>query len=301
MPIRTLARECKLSAGEVCGRIREEMNSLPTNEWLSQIYCNRWSGILNLDGVYVKVKGFKEAIPFIYGIDFETHDIPCGLLAPSENQEAFLHIFRLLKAIHYPLKVVVCDEAPAIKPALSRVFPDAKIQFCHNHYLENVRNLLRIRSMPSYRPFFEELRRLFHNNNLGFDYANEIRRLYAKYSSDQMAAAVLHDIFTMRENLFCYLTLRKQGMLCPATNNLIEAYNSHLKGRLKSIKGFESFASAERWLNAWILRRRFKPFSACGEPFKHLNGHCSFKMSKRMNAPWPEIFGISPTEKPTRK
>ncbi len=28
---------------------------------------------------------------------------------------------------------------------------------------------------------------------------------------------------------------------CPNTNNLIESFNSHIQGRLKSIKGFEKY------------------------------------------------------------
>jgi len=66
------------------------MDQLPENTYLSANFCNRWSGILNIDGKYVKVKGYKKKIPFIYCIDFLTHDIPVGLLAPSENYLTFL-------------------------------------------------------------------------------------------------------------------------------------------------------------------------------------------------------------------
>ena len=59
------------------------MDSLPENTWLSANYCNRWSGRLVVDGKYVKVKGYDQKIPFIYGIDYLTHDIPVGLLAPT--------------------------------------------------------------------------------------------------------------------------------------------------------------------------------------------------------------------------
>jgi len=53
-------------------------------------YCNRWSGILNVDGKYVKIRGQKKKIPFIYSIDFLTHDLPVGGLFPSESYQAFL-------------------------------------------------------------------------------------------------------------------------------------------------------------------------------------------------------------------
>ncbi len=48
----------------------------------------------------------------------------------------------------------------------------------------------------------------------------------------------------------------------------------------------------QRWLNAWIIRRRTKAFTDCGEPFKHLNGFSSLQMSMKKQAKWPEILGV---------
>ncbi|MCX6779279.1 MAG: AAA family ATPase, partial [Candidatus Magasanikbacteria bacterium] len=42
--------------------------------------------------------------------------------------------------------------------------------------------------------------------------------------------------------------------------------------RLKTIKGFKSFKHADLWLNAYFVRRRYKPYTDCGEHFKKLNG-----------------------------
>ena len=43
---------------------------------------------------------------------------------------------------------------------------------------------------------------------------------------------------------------------CPKTTNMIESYNKHLQRRLKTIQGFESFASADKWLSTYALCRR---------------------------------------------
>ena len=51
-------------------------------------------------------------------------------------------------------------------------------------------------------------------------------------------------------------------------------------------------ASAQRWLNAWMLRRRTKPFTDCDRQFKHLNGKCSMEMTIKKQAQWPEICGV---------
>lgn len=65
----------------------------------------------------------------------------------------------------------------------------------------------------------------------------------------------------------------------PRTTNLIECFNSHLEGRLKSIKGFESITHARSWFNAYFIRRRLKPFTDCQGQFRFLNGKCSLEVA----------------------
>jgi len=77
---------------------------------------------------------------------------------------------------------------------------------------------------------------------------------------------------------------------CPKSNNIIEAFNSHLQGRLKTIKGFKSFKGAERWLNAWMIRRRTKPFTDCEGRFKILNGKCSLEETIYEKLKFEEVY-----------
>lgn len=56
VPLRKLADENSLSTAQTYARIVAETNSLPDNTWLTAKYCNRFSGILIVDGKYVKVK-----------------------------------------------------------------------------------------------------------------------------------------------------------------------------------------------------------------------------------------------------
>jgi len=93
LSIRDLAIEHNLSGSQVYRRVKKEMNSLPDNTWLTLKYCNRFCGILVVDGKFVKVRGYQKKIPFIYGIDYLTHDIPVGILIPSESTEAFKKVF----------------------------------------------------------------------------------------------------------------------------------------------------------------------------------------------------------------
>jgi len=267
------------------------MDLLPENTYLSAHYCNRWSGILNVDGKYVKVKGYDKKVPFIYGIDFLTHDLPVGALALSENNQIFLKFFRLLKSINYPLQVVICDDSEGLKIALKQVYPKARLQLCHNHYFENLRQLLRTRTEPTYRSFLFELKDAFSPKHHYFRRQAKLAHVNYKYArNDPVLLSVMADIARREDKLFAFKKIES----CPNTNNIIEAYNSHLQGRLKTIKGFDSFRSACRWLNAWLVRRRTKNFTDCNVPFKHLNGVCSLSKTIKKDQTWPQILGLNP-------
>ena len=73
VPFRKLADLNNYSPAKVYREIEDEMDQLPDNTYLSLKYCNRFSGILNIDGKYVSVKGYEKKISFIYCIDFLTH------------------------------------------------------------------------------------------------------------------------------------------------------------------------------------------------------------------------------------
>lgn len=290
VPFRKLADQHGLSPAKVYQQVRQEMDELPENTWVSSEYGERWSGRLCVDGKYIAVKGYAKKIPFIYGVDFLSHDIPVGMLAPSENELAFVKFFRLLKACRYPLQVVICDDIAGLKPALERYFPNARVQLCHTHYLENIRSRLQVRTLPKYRDFFTYLWQAFRPTHHPAKRDAMLCGLFATWGQyDLTIKLILIDILARKEELFAYNHRMDQ---CPHTNNLIESFNSHLQGRLKSIKGLQSFRSAERWLNAWMLRRRTKPFTDCDVPFKHLNGKMSLEVVLKKEKSLPKILGV---------
>jgi transposase-like protein len=289
-PLSGIAEANDLTSGAVAKRVKRELAALPKNEDITKTYCTRFCGALVLDGVYVAVKGLAKKIPFIYGIDFLTHDIPAGILDFSESEAAFVRLFQILKAAGYPLAVVVCDEAMAVRPALRKVFPEAVIQLCHVHVLRNIREELHLSSLDRTRaPFFREIQ------NLLAAQGEENRRTMFKYISSQFEAnesywEILKSIQRRWDDLFRYEAMRRQGFACPWNTNLIEAFNGQFKDRYRTIKGFETISSAERFVNAWMIKRRFTPFRDCGEHFKHLNGHTSFSKSRNPDLPYPDIL-----------
>lgn len=289
---RKLADQTNSSPASVWRQVQSEMMQLPTNSWISAKYCERWSGRLNIDGKYVAVKGYDQKIPFIYGIDYLTHDIPVGILGPSENEQIFRKFFKLLKACRYPLTIAICDETAALKRPLLEIYPKARIQLCQNHYIENIRQYLSVRTNDRYQKFFSEFRLLFSPKVNVFKREAMLRSLYYTYchkGKDETIQALLVDVERRKDGLFAYDHRINQ---CPHTNNIIKSFNSHLNGRLKTIKGFQSFSSADCWLNAWMIRRRTKAFTDCDTPFKHLNGKTSLELVLKKEADWPLILGV---------
>lgn len=74
------------------------------------------------------------------------------------------------------------------------------------------------------------------------------------------------------------------------TMNLIEYLNSHLHGRLKTIKGFESLSHADTWLNAYFLRRRIKKLTDCKGKFRYMNGKTGVSMTQKHGIDIPTYF-----------
>ena len=230
---------------------------------------------------------FEQKIPFIYCIDYLTHDIPHGDLFTAEDEQSFSLFFQQLKDIGYYPQVVIADDRQGLKQALNKVFPYAKLQLCHVHYLKNIRNFLNIQTDDRYRHFYNSLvAHVFKVKKENKIIKGLMHVFYKRTQGSRMLENIVTGIKFRQTNLFNYLQIKD----CPNNTNLIELYNSHLKSRLKSIKGFQSFESARRWLNAYIIRRRTKTLTDCKTKFKHLNKHCSLEFTIKKQALWPAIL-----------
>jgi len=266
------------------------MEQLSKNDWLTKTLCDlaRCEGILIIDGKYVAVKGFERKIPFLFGIDYLTHDILHGDLFLAEDEAAFSQYFQKLKDLGYNLRIVVADDRQGLKQALYKVFPYARLQLCQFHYKENIRKLLKVRTILTYQHFFNSLNKhVFIDAKTDEEITAGLKHVKEKHAGQSwLLNNILSDIENRRNDLFAYRHFKN----CPNNTNLIELYNSHLNGRLKTIKGFQNLISAKRWLNAWIIRRRTKTLTDCEEKFKHLNRHCSLEFTIKKQAEWPDVL-----------
>lgn len=232
------------------------------------------------------VKGYENKIPVLYGLDYQTHDIPTYVLSTGENYQTCLAFFQSLRLLNYPLQALVCDDNKNIYQACQQVYPRAVVQICTNHYKENIRRTLQVRTDPTYQPFMKAIQSLFAKKRSSEDIQKRASVILKTFGDDDVCLKIMADIFKRRKELFAHIQI--QGV--PNTTNLIECFNSHLQGRLKTIKGFESFKYANLWLNGYFLRRRTKKFTDCSGKFKRLNGKMSLEKSLNPDLDLPSFF-----------
>lgn len=290
IPFRKLGDEHNLSGKQVYQKVFQELKLLPDNFKLTQDYCEYSSGILIIDGKYIKVRWFKQKIPFLYGIDYESHDILFGLLTPAEDEKTFLEFFKKLKLLNYPLQIVVADDRSALPLALKQVYPEVPLQLCQNHYLENIRKVLHLRTDYTHSHFFNSLKKHIFDEYENDEKLTEALQHVLKNRCENilLRKMIVQNISERRKELFAY----KNIFNCPNNTNLIELFNSHFNARIKSLKGFKTKEHADLWLNGLVIRRRTKPFTDCGPKFKDLNGKTSLELVLKKQTKWPEILGV---------
>lgn len=272
-----MAERHDFSAATAYRRYHTALEKLPHCADLTRKYCSRFCGILLVDGKYIAVKGYERKIPVLYGIDYLTHDIPTYILSRAENYQTCQSFFNSLRLLNYPLQAVVSDDNQNIYQACTSVYPATISQICHNHYKQSLRLGLNISNNPTYRPFMQDIEWLFDKKRSEPEFISLAGKMVHKYGQDDICRGVMIDIHKRLPQLLAYTKVPH----IPRTNNLIESYNSHLEGRLKTIKGFESFKHADTWLNAYFIRRRLKKFTDCTHQFFRLNGKCSLELSQK--------------------
>ena len=272
---RSIAESNGVSAPTAFRAYLKASKNIPLVIDITRNYCSKFCGILLVDGKYVKVKGYERKIPVIYGVDYLTHDVVHFVLGTSENYRLLLKFFTSLRLANYPLKAVVSDDNQNIPQTCLKVYPNAVTQLCQNHYKHNLRISLNLANDPTYIPFMENIETLFCRKMGIEEFKIRVSRIYEAYKYDDLAKKVMLDIAKRSGELFAYLKLTNT----PRTTNLIESLNSHLEGRLKTIKGFESFKHAQNWLNIYFIRRRLKKFTDCEKQFKKLNGISSLELT----------------------
>lgn len=267
-------------------KVKTGLEELPTCIDVTRWYCQKFQGILLVDGKYVKIKKHDRKIPVLYGVDYKSHDIPHYRLTKAEDYLNCKKFFESIKLTDYPLQAVVCDDNNNIYNAAKYVFPNVVIQLCHVHFLRNAKYSLDLDNNPYHRIFLAVLSKLLVEKRSRDDFEKKATNLVKQFSKDDVCSSILIDLSMKQSLLQGYLQHRGT----PTTTNLIESMNSHLEARVRPLKGFESFKHADLWLNGYFLRRRTKKYTDCSGKFKRLNGKASLEITKKSGIELPRFF-----------
>jgi transposase-like protein len=170
--------------------------------------------------------------------------------------------------------------------AARKNLPSVRIQTCFNHFKENIRRNLKVRSDDTYKPFMNQLEALFKIKLANDVMDKKLFKLYQEYQHDPVAVSVLTNIGRYKQELTAYRGIPRS----PVTSNIIEGLNAHLEARLNSLRSFQSSHYAKLWLNGYVLKRRYTKFTDYRGKFKHINGKTGVEMTKKSDADLPILF-----------
>ena len=243
--VRQLVRDTGLAKQTIQNAVYETINKCVDSAFIARYLKPNWGGNLVVDGTMIRVydwsakhfrynkqeKRFLHKLIWIVALDLETLDIVHQFLGEEETMIDLILFFREIKNIGYDLKGLVSDGNSDIKRSAQMVYEKHfNHQLCTTHYIRGLRTRLRQENITIKR--YEELKK-----------------------------AIYKEVWIpgLPEELFTY-----QEFKClPKTNQQIENLFRQLKLRTHSINQFHSYDTAQKYLNAWSLARRFTPFTDC--------------------------------------
>lgn len=285
---RTLSRKYDMSPMKAWRICEAELKNLPDNNAFTHTYCNRFSSIIVCDGKYFNVVNGSDNRDWVllWGLDYLRHDIPVISVVPSESYASWARFFSYFRLLNSHPRLVVCDDNANEKLAARNAFPTVMIQTCYNHFKENIRRDLGVRSDETYRPFMRRIEEVLAGKRTDEDRNKRLFALYRDYRSDPVCVSVLTNIDRYKQELLGYRGIPQ----APVTSNIIEGMNSHIEARLHSLRSFQSITHAKLWFNGFILKRRFTKFTDCRGKFRHLNGKTGVELTKKERVTLPLYF-----------
>ena len=119
-------------------------------------------------------------------------------LSPSESETAFEDFFKALNACQYPLTIVVCDDRSSLEKPLKTYYPNASIQHCQNHYVNNIREFLHLRTDDTHRHFFNSIKKhIFDEYTNEENLRTQLKYIFEKHTKgNTVRIAILKNIYT---------------------------------------------------------------------------------------------------------
>ncbi len=279
---RVLARLHNLSKTTILKTVLVIISDLASPETIAALLKPRWSGILSVDGKYIRTfdwsvehfrltareRRFAHKTVLLAGIDVPTKDIPYSRLGDEETVIDLVIFFQGLKRVSYDLRVLVTDGNPDIERAARKVYGERfEHQLCHKHFLDTLRLYAKDESEEN-RANTEQLIELI---------GKALKKSYYVEFWGRTETQV--KIVKYYEKKYPKLSVWIKNPRVPRTNNHIENLFRQFNLRLKTINIFRNHQNTEKYLNALILARRFTKFECCRGRNKMKNGKAPLELA----------------------
>jgi len=248
--IRQIVRDTGFAKQTIQNAIHETVKECANSLWVAEHLNPSWGNYLAIDGTYIRVwdwsaryfryskeqKRRLHKLVWLVALDLETLDIVHHHLGDEETMIDLTMFYEQIKENGYDLKGLVSDGNTDIIRSARNVFGnDVAHQSCISHFLKNLRVKL------SQELITEED--------------------FIKFTKTIKSG---REIEGLPKELFTYKTTS-----LPKTNQQIENLFRQAKLRVRSIGQFHSHQTAEDYLNAWTLFRRFTKFTDCKDRSKN--------------------------------
>jgi putative transposase len=216
--------------------------------------------ILNVDGMYVKIKGQSIVVLVAHGIDINGNKKivdfePCIKGESEGNYFGFLNklFHRGLKGKH--LKLIITDGNKGVKNSIPHVYPFSSHQICLFHVKQNIFKRVKRKNL---KRFSRELDNLFNSTSYSM-YKNKLKRIIEKFKGEEpLAIKYLQRLDT---NALTYLKFDSDMYPVITTNNYVERFIGTVRDFLGRRSSFNNFSSLELFLFASVKNYNNKAHS----------------------------------------
>lgn len=273
--VRILARRFGRSKTTIMKTIHHAAGLLAKSHEVAAFFRPSWSGILVVDGKYVRTKTLRSKrfdegersrsfMCWLSSVDAGTGDLPHYALADEETMIDLVLFFRRLKEIGYPLRVLISDGNADIPRAARKVYGEGIIhQLCTRHFIDGLyRKAAEAGFSDDERTvaIILSIQRVIESDDIETA-AARLEELKAFPLRHPLHRLLVADFRAHAEELVAHLAHPNLGI--PHTTNDAESLFHQLGLRLDPLGQFMNWRYADNYLNAWSLWRRFTPFTDC--------------------------------------
>lgn len=296
--VRILARRFQRSKQWIMDAVHEGVRQMASSEWMAKRFQPKWSGILVVDGKFVKVwdrsegamlpsdffsEGMRRAMHmkvWLCGIDSGTGDLPHYDLADEESKIDLVMYFAKLKEIGYVLNVLVCDGNEDIVSAARKVFgPGFLVQRCTRHFVEGQKRKAveaGCKDHPLVLECISFVQRIIEASGIA-EARHHLEELKQRNFRHPVCRLLLEDFKRHATALTTHLF--HPELHIPHTSNEIENLFKQLELRLSSFGRFGHWTYAKSYLSAWALLRRCTSFTDCRGKRRCRNGKSPLQLA----------------------